>query len=243
MICTIARVAFCLFAISNLWIMEQQAKADAPLFFKVYSRDGHESLTGGCDSKSATEVTCKIVNVQITPPKKPGKAKFPTSMEEMEELMKTDSEGAKEFQEDPQKFRALMEGIPAQQQKNICTPEFIGKIEEKVLAPYIGPKRKRGFEGLLKACSDQNPWDFQVLEKLMTDMDLDSRSCALWVDSFSLDFKKVDAGRWLYTQEKPGRLSNVIKIYELTADGSLWNLTETRVSMSGAEGEALILLN
>ena len=236
MIRTIAKIACCVFAISNLWIMEQQAKADAPDFIKVYSRDGRESFTVWCNSKSTTEVTCKFVHVRITPPKK--KDAFPTSKEDMEELAKMDSEGAKEFKEDPQKFRAQLEDFPIQVKKEICTPESMARIEERIRDPYIGPKRKRVYEGISRACSDQNPWDFQTLGKVKSDMDLDARSCTLYVDSFSLDFKKVDEGRWLYTQEKPGLLSNVLKIYELTADRSLWNLTETRVPMSSAEGEA-----
>ena len=64
---------------------------------------------------------------------------------------------------------------------------------------------------------------------------MQERTCDLWVDQFSLPFKKISPGRWLYTQEKPGLLSNALKIDELVADGSLWNLTEIRIPMEQAK--------
>lgn len=244
MIHTMAKVACCIFAISNLWIMVQQAKADAPSGFYVYSRDGSESLNGSCVSKSAMEVTCNVVHVWIIPPEKLGKAAYPLYNLDITEYRK------KFMKELAKKGPVQLNLEIANLQKELCTPENIAQLEEEIRDPYIGPKRKRGIEDKVKGCSPQNPWSFQTLEKLMSDADLHTRTCTLWVDSFSLDFKKVGEGQWLFAQKKPGRLStapvslrNVLKIYELTADDPLagkipvWNLTETQVPMSGAEGE------
>lgn len=96
--------------------------------------------------------------------------------------------------------------------------------------PEIGPKRKSYFQQLIAACSDK---DLTLFFQRM--MDLQRRTCDLWVDQFTLEFKKVREGQWLYRQETPGLLSKVLKVYELTGDGLLWTLSETRVPTEGAE--------
>ena len=106
-------------------------------------------------------------------------------------------------------------------------------MEAKIRDPGIGPKRRNYYEQLIEACADQDPMTFfQRFD------DLDRRTCGLWVDQFTLEFKRVKAGQWLYRQEIPGLLSKTLKIYELTVDAvssSLWTLSETRVPMQGAK--------
>jgi hypothetical protein len=96
--------------------------------------------------------------------------------------------------------------------------------------PEIGPKRKSYFQQLIVACSDKDP---TVFFRRM--LDLEQRTCSLWVDHFMLEFKKVKEGQWLYRQERPGLLSKVLKVYELTGTGGLWTLSETRVPTEGSE--------
>lgn len=100
----------------------------------------------------------------------------------------------------------------------------------KLREPQTGPKRKAYYQQLLAACSDKDP---SVLFRRM--LDLERRTCGLWVDHFTLEFRKVREGQWLYRQETPGLLSKVLKVYELTGDGLLWTLSETRVPTEGAE--------
>ena len=96
--------------------------------------------------------------------------------------------------------------------------------------PETGPNRKSYYQRLLATCSDKDPvvW-FRAM------MDLERQTCDLYVDQFSLEFEEVRESQWLYRQEKPGLLSKVLKIYELTGAGLKWTLSETRVPMEGAE--------
>ncbi len=40
-------------------------------------------------------------------------------------------------------------------------------------------------------------------------------ACGLWLDHFNLDFRRIDKGKWLFTQQRPGLLSGTLKVYEL----------------------------
>jgi hypothetical protein len=66
-------------------------------------------------------------------------------------------------------------------------------------------------------------------------LDLERQTCGLWVDHFTLEFKKIREGQWLFRQETPGLLSKVLKVYELTGNGLLWTLSETRVPTDDTE--------
>ncbi len=233
----------CLFAVSNAWAAEKQdpAKADTPpVFFKVYSKDGRESLTATClpknlsvDPKSATEVTCKFVNVRFTLPESLGATTFPSSLEELEDIAESRPQFAEEIKKDPKLVSKAWREAISQLKENVCSFESRKTLEPKMRDPSIGPKRKRFFEGIIEACSDKDP---NVLPKRLNY--LKARTCGLWVDHFSLDFKKLGEGRWLYTQKSPGLLSQVLKVYELTGDGLAWTLIETRVPMTKTQGEA-----
>ena len=71
----------------------------------------------------------------------------------------------------------------------------------------------------------------------MLSIAFEQKTCDLYVDNFTLEFKKIKEGHWLHTQEKPGGLSKVVKMYELTGSGYQWDLTETRIPTKGAKEE------
>ena len=96
--------------------------------------------------------------------------------------------------------------------------------------PETGPNRKSYYQRWLATCSGKDP---TVWIRAM--LDLERQTCDLYVDQFSLEFEKVREGQWLYRQEKPGSLSKVLKIYELTGAGFQWTLSETRVPTEDAE--------
>jgi hypothetical protein len=117
-----------------------------------------------------------------------------------------------------------------QAKQNACSPKGRGPIEAEIREPHIGSKRRAFYRQLLASCADKDPTVFFRLLR-----DIERRTCGLWVAQFTLEFRKVRDGQWLYQQEAPGLLSKILKVYELTADGLLWNLAETRVPTEGSE--------
>ncbi|HEX9757480.1 MAG TPA: hypothetical protein VGB26_06720 [Nitrospiria bacterium] len=214
---------------------ESGTKADHyPTFFKVYSKDGRESLTASCTpidlSTVVNQVTCKFIHVRFDlPEERPDKTAIPLSVEE---ALKADPTLAQEVKKNPKKFEQEMRKGLEKVKQGFCSPSSKERvaIETKMRDPEMGPKRKNYYQQWLAACSDKDP---SVFVKRM--LDLERRTCGLWVDHFRLEFKKAREGQWLYRQETPGLLSKVLKVYELTGDSALWTLSETRVPTEGAE--------
>lgn len=215
-------------------VLGQEKKPSAPAVFKVYSRDGRESLTATCRpidvNPVVNQVTCKFVHVRFNPPEeRPGMTDIPLSVEE---TLKADPSLAGEVRRNPKKFeQELKKGLEKIKQ-DFCLPSSKGRvaIETKMREPETGRKKKDYYQQLLAACAEKDP---RVFFRRM--LDLERRTCGLWVDHFTLEFRKVREGQWLYRQETPGLLSKVLKVYELTGDGLLWTLSETRVPTEGAE--------
>jgi hypothetical protein len=115
--------------------------------------------------------------------------------------------------------------------QDFCSPTSENRIniEKLIRDPKTGPKRKKYYQQLIESCSYKDPIIFY-----QSMMDFQRRTCDLYVDQFTLDFTKIRDGQWIFRQEKPGLLSNVFKIYELTGAGLLWTLSETRVPMEGS---------
>lgn len=177
-----------------------------PAFFKVYGKDGRESFTASC-----TPIDLKPVVNQVTCEFVHVRFNLPEERSGKTDMPLSVEEAVKqEFCSSPSKGRFA--------------------IETKMRDPGIGPKRKSYFQEMIAACSDKDP---TVFFRRM--LDLERRTCGLWVDHFTLEFKKVREGQWLFRQETPGLLSKVLKVYELTGDGMLWTLSETRVPTDGAE--------
>jgi len=242
---------------------EGQGRADEPpTHFRVYNKDSQESVTAWCEpnGKPATEVTCKFINVQFHLPKNVTGLLgwWPTSLEELKEmgpkrgpntyaeLMRKDPQKAKEIVNSGREFLDQLKGA-------ICSPEssplrrsidadpekqvfWYIDPESKIRDPATGPKRKRFLEGLIEACSDEDP---NVLKRRLND--LERRTCSLYLDYYALKFKKAGEGQWVYTQEKPSLLGNYLKVYEIKAfglDSHSWTLTETQVPLTQQEGQA-----
>ncbi len=150
----------------------------------------------------------------------------------VKEALKTIPGLAEEVRKNPKKFeQEFIQGLETIKQ-DFCSSTSKERIaiETKMRDPGIGPKRKSYFQGVIAACSDKDP---VVFFRRM--LDLERRTCDLWIDHFTLEFKKVREGQWLFRQETPGLLSKVLKVYELTGDGLLWSPSETRVPTHGAE--------
>lgn len=221
---------------SAVWSEERSPNKDEPplLGFKVYSKDGRESLTALCNAKdlslpssSVKEITCKFINVRFILPDKRIRDKFPTSPEE---AAKDDPKFAEELKRNPsaaQEWTKQMEKT----MREFCAPnsETRRTLEKQMRNSNNGPKRMKRLQRMSEACSKNNP--DAILKAIAT---WNNRTCSLWVDQFTLEFKKIGKGRWLYTQERPGGFSKIVKIYELECDRSvLCNLIETRVPMEG----------
>ena len=209
---------------------ELGTKADKyPTLFKMYGKDGRDSLTASCtpiDLKPiVNQVTCKFIHVRFDlPGKRPGETDMPLSVED---AVKTIPGFAEEVRKNPKKAeQEFIQGLETSKQQLCSSPSW----ETKVHDPGIGPKSKRYFQEVIAACSDKDPTVFwrRVL-------DLGPRTCGLYIDHFTLEFAKVREGQWLFRSERPGLLSKVLKVYELTGNGFLWTLSETRVPMEGAE--------
>lgn len=206
-----------------------------PQFFKLYSKDGGESLTGFCsplvpsqsdDPTQVTKVTCKFTHVRFEAPK-PDQPPFPRSLKE---AIKIVPGLEKEWRDNPQKNeKEFSEGLHGFKQ-DFCSASSADRtfIEARIRAPETGPKRRSYYEAVIAACSNKNP--FELLRRLS-----DQRACSLWVDQFALEFKRVQKGQWLYRQEAPGLFSKILKGYEFTWDGDYWALSETRVPTEGSE--------
>jgi hypothetical protein len=217
-------------------------KDSFPFFFKVFSKDGRESLTALCNPTNSVakpnevnEIDCKFTNVRISNPNErvdKDEANIPTTVEE---LANKAPEYQGELKRNPRKaaesWNEYMEGLE-KLRHDACSASSQQKWKSKFINSSAGPKRQKIFQGLIEACREKDP---KLFVKQLGE--LERRSCDLWVDTFSLRFKKINIGHWLYQSDRPGLLSNVLKTYDLrqkVGHSTLATLTETRVPVSGA---------
>ena len=208
-----------------------------PGVFKVYSKDGRESLGAVCtpkspnpDPKTVHEVTCAFVYVRfVPPPERPKGALWEIVL--MELIEKEDPKLAEEVKRNPKRLDDLKREMNEElkdQIRPICSGE--GGVEKKLHDPQIGPKRKKYFQGLLEACSAKDP--FVVMDRLSS---IEFRTCKLSVDTFSIDFKRIGEGKWLYTSGPRG-VCSTLKMYLLEREGLSWTLSETYVQAGKTTG-------
>jgi hypothetical protein len=218
-----------------------QSESGYPNLFKVFTLEGRESLTAACTPISAVvkpnevnEIDCKFIHVRLTNPSEridKDELGIPTSVQE---LARQSPEYEKELKQNPLKAAETWKEYALQSNKvreELCSPTPKEKLRSKQMSASAGPKRLKIFQRLIDACQEKDPLSFL---KQMTE--LDRRTCDMWVDTFSLKFKKVNANRWLYQSGRPSLLSNVLKTYELRqreGSSNLVTLTETRVPVSG----------
>jgi hypothetical protein len=198
-------------------VMGQEHTARAPAAFKVYSQDGRESLTASCRTIHPVldQVTCNFVHVRF---ERSGKTEV--------------TPGSRLLL--PEEILKATPSVAQQLRQEVCLPSSKDRaaIEAKMREPEIGPKRKAYYQRLLAACALK---DVNVFIARM--YDLERRTCDLWVDQFTLEFKKIREGHWVHQQQAPGLLSKDLKVYELTTGDTglpLWTLSETRVPTEGA---------
>jgi len=190
----------------------------APAAFKVYSHDGRESLTASCRTvpPAPDQLTCAFVHV---------------CFERSGQTAVTPGSGSPS----PEEILKATPSVARQLRQEFCRPSSKDRtaIEKRLREPQVGPKRKAYYRHLLAACAlkDVNVFIARLY-------DLERRTCDLWVDQFTLEFRSIREGQWVHQAQAPGHPSNVLKAYELTTrdDGPpLWTLSETRVSIEGAK--------
>jgi len=203
-----------------------------PANFKVYSAVGRESLTATCSAVLAaspptpaeenpviSQVMCKFIHVRFNPP-------------DQRDLRAQLEEALKDRLATQEDRERLWSEVVETHKREGCAPSSKERaaIEANSRDPNLGPKLRTYYQRLLTACANKDP---QVFFK--QSFDAVRRTCSLWVDTFSLPFKRIGRGQWLYRQETPGGLSKALKVYELTRSDGLWNLAETRVPTAGSD--------
>lgn len=105
-------------------VLGQETKPSAPVAFKVYSRDGRESLTATCLpidlNPIVNQVTCKFVHVRFNAPEeRPDKTDIPLSVEE---AFKAAPSLADEVRKNPKKFEQELRKDLEKVKQEFCLP-------------------------------------------------------------------------------------------------------------------------
>jgi hypothetical protein len=217
---------------------EKQRPESYPSFFKVFSKDGNQSLTAVCEPKDRTqpknlsvETTCRFTDVRFEVPS-PTQNTFSPLLEDM---AKINPEIAEQLRKEPEKTRAEWKTALAQMQADLCAEKALREAKDKMKEMNNDSKRKRMMAEVVKGCTDNI-----AVETFLTNVsELANSTCQVFVDHFSLEFRKIDDRKWLYTQAQPS-LVGTLKVYELTAEPehSLWTLRETRLMVGQQETAA-----
>jgi hypothetical protein len=210
-----------------------------PTLINVYSRDGKQSLTGSCKAKdpatgqlvfkprdpsSVNEITCTLITVRfLTPDERPKETSMPSTDEEFikyglrdipkfaEELKKNSKSATKKAREEWNK--AIDELL--------CSKEAIAHLQKQMREVSMGPKIKGDYQTLINACLSK---DFKTwFDNVNTQ---NSRTCGIWVETFTLDFKRIGKGKWL-TGSEPQGLCNVVSIWEMEVSGIIGFVVDT----------------
>jgi len=246
----VAALASSLFGAPTSWGEQTAWKVPSfPEFFRVYSEDGRESLTGNCaptaddllnatDQDKVTTIRCKIVLVGFRRDANAFQYGSEVTFDEAAKLNSAilrdvkDAAGLKEKRDNWTKDQQIIG-------RNFCTlPGQDGKTEINRMAERyardsaVGPKRKRWVEELRAACSEK---DYIAVRRKQGE--LEKRTCELSVDYIEIEFRRVGEGQWLFQQERPDSSSNTVRMYELTRDrnGFSWTVAQTRVPTKGSE--------
>jgi hypothetical protein len=116
--------------------------------------------------------------------------------------------------------------------KVVLTKEELETMEQKLLDPALGPKTKEYLRSLIEAF---RVGDALRIEKVLNEKE--ARTCEVFVQTFSLEFRKIGRRKWL-SNPNPGSLCKIVKIYEFTENEThdLWEMTETRVTAGSTDG-------
>jgi hypothetical protein len=191
---------------------DKKVRDDPPTFFIVYSSNGNEKFQAECSPMSREVVNCSFVGTRVNPPR---------NNETLNPYDKLSDEEKKQVEEDSSKVSLSKDD-----------QEAIRKLEHKLFDPSIGPKTKEFLKALIAAYKEG---DVVKVSKLHDEQE--ARTCGVFVQTFSLEFKKIGPRKWL-SNPGPGGLCQIVKIYELTRAEThdLWQMTETRVTAGFTEG-------
>ncbi len=110
--------------------------------------------------------------------------------------------------------------------------EMLQKIRDKLNDKSIGPKEADFLKRLLVA---ERSNDQRSIVSLILDMD--RRTCGIYAQDFSVDFKKIGETTWV-SDGSPQGLCKMVSIYKLergSFDGD-WTLTQTNLAVGGPRG-------
>jgi len=191
---------------------DSKDRDDPPTFFIVYSSNGNEKFQAECSPKAREVVTCTFVGTRVNPPR---------NIETLNPYGRLSAKEKKQVEEGLSKTSLSKDD-----------EETIRNLEKMLLDPSMGPKTKEFFKSWIAA---YKIGDFVKVAKLLDEKE--SRTCDVFVQTFSLEFNKIGRRKWL-SNPSPGGQCQIVKIYELTEDEThdLWQMTETRVTAGSTEG-------
>jgi hypothetical protein len=240
---------------SSLWEKARQEllKEDLyPTLIKVYSRDGKQSLTGSCKAKdpatgqlvfkprdpsSVNEITCTLISVRfLTPDERRKETPMPSTDEEFIKYGLRDiPKFADELKKNPQiAAKKAREEWNRSIDKLLCSKESIAHLQMQIREVSPGPKMKEHYQTIIRACLAK---DFNTLIDNVNTQD--ARTCGIWVETFTLEFKRIGKGKWL-TGSEPQGLCNVVSIWEMEISGPIGFVVDTVkntvVTVGGTKG-------
>ena len=209
---------------------EQQAPESDPSF-KVFSQDGSESLTALCDGETLNEMTCRFTRVRFQLPS-PSHNNFPSTIEDARKVIPGVTD---DLRKDPVKARREWDEVIRNEVRAFCSTESLQHVKTQIAGLAPDARRKQIFTDLLQSCAGKRNASaiFEALNEI------ERSTCDVWVDHFSLDFRRNGERTWLYTQEQPS-VADTLKVYELAAEPQhdVWTLTETRIAVGEEEDAA-----
>jgi hypothetical protein len=162
----------------------------------------------------------------MTPDERPKETPMPSTWEEfVKQAVKADPKFADELKRNPKKVREEWD----KRMEESCSKEIIAGLQKRMQEIQMGPKMKARYQTMINACLSKD------LKTLIDDMNTEnSRTCSIWVETFTLDFKRIGKGKWL-TGSEPQSLCNVVSIYELddVRYGSALTVKNTVVTVGG----------
>ncbi len=215
-------------------VIEKQDAEKPPEVFRVFSEDGSESLSAVCSPKARStgkdvlgDITCRFTRVRFQLPSESERLAGRT----LEEEVQKNSRLAAEYRKDPATFKAHYDEAMRSLRSDVCSEKGSKQLQSRASALDNGSKRKQLLESMLEACSKGGNFSSVFWESLY---EVQHATCEAWVDHFSLDFKRIDDGRW--HQERKGFNEETIVYYLVAVYGySLWSLREEKFSLEGFE--------
>lgn len=183
-----------------------------PYFFKIYSEDGTESFSATCTERSAVAVICEFAGARVNPPAKDSEA---------EKILRT-----LQSNEDSGNLSKDLDKIKRNWTKDLDYSNAVGAIQQRIENHDTGPKTRAYLKRLLESYKTAD-----MTSLIQGAAEKESQTCSVFVQNFSLLFKKIGPRKWLH-DTGPSGLCNLVKVYELERDENFdfWTMKETRVA-------------